>query len=70
MGYADFDWGRDLDKRKSTTRKIFKIGDAPIHGSNKLQPLVVLSIKEAEFRAVSSGVREERSLRTLLEELG
>lgn len=35
--------------------------------SNKLQPIVVFFIKEAENRAVSSGVREERWLRTLLE---
>ena len=25
--YVDSDWGRDLDKRKSTTRMIFKTGE-------------------------------------------
>lgn len=70
MGYVDFDWGRDLDKRKSTIRMIFKIGDAPIHWSNKLQLIVVLSITEAEYRAVSNGAREDKWLRTLLEKLG
>lgn len=35
-GYVNVDWGKDLDKRKSTTCMLFKIGVTSLHWSRKL----------------------------------
>ena len=47
-GYADANWGTDIDSRKSTTGYLFKLGNALISWNTKLQPTVALSSCEAE----------------------
>jgi hypothetical protein len=48
--YADADFGRDFDTRRSTGGIMYKIGTAPIAASSKLQPTVSRSTAEAEYR--------------------
>lgn len=70
QGFVDSDWGRDLDKRRSTSSLLHKVGEVPLHWSNKLQPIVVLSTTETEYNALSDGAIEIMSLRTMMIELG
>jgi len=48
-GYTGADWGGDLDKRKSTSRYAFLLGNGVISWSSKKQTCVALPTMEAEF---------------------
>jgi len=69
MGYANADWVRDLDRRRSTIGLLFKLGWNSIVWSSKLQPIVALSMMEAEYKALVDGVREVVWLRKIAIEL-
>jgi hypothetical protein len=43
--YVDSGYGRDLNTRQSTLGILYKIGDALIAWSNKLQPIILSIIK-------------------------
>ncbi|KAK2435997.1 hypothetical protein QL285_021017 [Trifolium repens] len=51
VGYTDSDWAGDLETRKSTSGYVFHLGTGEILWSSKKQPVVVLSIAEAEYIA-------------------
>jgi len=52
QGYADADWGRDLDTRRSTTVAISsKCMEEQLLGKSRWQPTVALSTTEAEYMA-------------------
>jgi hypothetical protein len=68
-GYTDSDWAGDTSTCKSTSGYLFLGAGAPIAwGSNK-QPIVALSICEAEYVAASDVSREVTWLRNLLAEI-
>ncbi|KAK2989710.1 hypothetical protein RJ640_030203 [Escallonia rubra] len=67
--YFDSDWAGDLDDRKSTTGFVFYMGDTAFTWSSKKQPIVTLSICEAEYVAATSCVCQAIWLRFLLREL-
>lgn len=69
-GYTDADYGGDLDTRKSRSGYIFLMNESPITWISKRQSVVALSTTEAEYIALSLGVREVIWLRRLLDELG
>jgi len=48
-GYVDTDLTGDIDSRKSTTGLIYTVGNTTICWALKLQKIVSLSIKEAEY---------------------
>ncbi|XP_019462984.1 PREDICTED: uncharacterized protein LOC109361914 [Lupinus angustifolius] len=51
IGFSDANWCGDKSDRKSTTRYLFKLGDAPISWCPKKQDVVALSSCEAEYIA-------------------
>ncbi|KAJ4723526.1 Retrovirus-related Pol polyprotein from transposon TNT 1-94 [Melia azedarach] len=69
VGYSDSDWAGDTDDRKSTTGFVFFMGDTAFTWLSKKQPIVTLSICEAEYVAVTSCVCHAIWLRNLLKEL-
>jgi hypothetical protein len=70
MGYADADWGGDLDERKSTSGYIFLLNNGVISWSSKKQSCISLSTMEAEFVAFSAAVQEAVCFRKFLNHLG
>lgn len=64
--YADADWGRDMDTRRSTSGIIHRIGDSLIDWSSRLQPTVSLSTIEAEYRVLTDASKDVIYLRRLL----
>lgn len=50
-GFADANWGADLDTRRSTTGFVFDIGSGAISWSSKRQTTVAISTCEAEYQA-------------------
>ncbi|XP_052734060.1 secreted RxLR effector protein 161-like [Vigna angularis] len=49
IGYADFDYGANHVERKSTSRNIFFLNEAPISWCSKKQSVVALSSCEEEY---------------------
>jgi hypothetical protein len=50
--YADADWGRDLDTRRSISGILNKLGNSSIFWVSKMQPIVSLFTTEAEYRTL------------------
>ncbi|CAO2820846.1 unnamed protein product [Amaranthus hypochondriacus] len=69
-GFVDSDYAGDLDRRRSTTGYMFKIHGAPVSWRSYLQATVALSTTEAEYMAMTEGVKEALWLRGLLDDLG
>ncbi|KAA0047102.1 Copia protein [Cucumis melo var. makuwa] len=53
-GYYDNDWAGDTNDRKSTSGYVFFIDNTAFTWSSKKQPIVTLSICEAEYVAAAS----------------
>jgi hypothetical protein len=70
MGYADADWGGDLDERKSTSGYIFLLNNGVISWSSKKQNCISLSTMKAEFMAFSVALQEAVWFRRFLNHLG
>src|SRR5436190_24260335 len=58
VGYADADWGRDLDSQRSTTGFIVLLNDAIVAWKSCKQPTVALSTMEAEAMALTDVAKE------------
>jgi hypothetical protein len=69
-GFADADYGSNLIDRKSTTGYIFLFCGGPISWQSRKQPTVALSTMEAEYMALSDGIRELLSRMYYITELG
>lgn len=70
VGYTDADFARDVVTRRSTTGYVFRIGNGAITWRSQRQPTVALSTTEAEFMAISDGIKESIWLRQLLKDIG
>lgn len=57
-GFVDSDHAGDLDRCRSATGYVFKIHGAPVSWRSMLQATVALSTTEAEYMAVTEGVKE------------
>ena len=68
-GYADADWGGDLDTRRLTTGYIFKVYGGVVAWKRCRQNTVALSTTEAEIMASSEATRQAIWLRQLLSDL-
>ncbi|KAK3037025.1 hypothetical protein RJ639_031599 [Escallonia herrerae] len=68
VGYCDSDWASDKDDQKSTTGFVFYMGNSAFTWNSKKQPIVTLSICEAEYVAATC-VCHAIWLRSLLMEL-
>jgi len=69
LGYADADWGDDLDTRRSTTGYVFKVYGGTVAWKSRRQPTVALSTTEAEYMASADAARQAIWLRLLLDGL-
>jgi hypothetical protein len=69
LTFTDADWAGDLDSCRSTSGILYKLGNAPIAWSSKLQQSVSLSSTEAEYRVLSEATRSITYLRRLFQEL-
>jgi hypothetical protein len=64
-GYADANWGSDLETRRSTTGYLFMVHGSLVSWCSKRQATVALSSAEAEYMSVSSAAQEAIWLREL-----
>ncbi len=70
IAYADADWGKDLDTRRSRSGYAIYLLNSLIIWSSKLQSSTALSSTEAEYIALATCARITIWLRTLLAEMG
>jgi hypothetical protein len=70
VGYADADWARDIDSRRSTTGYVFMLGSYPVTWKSKLQVTPALSTMEAELMAITAANQEAQWIRKLLNDIG
>ena len=69
-GWADANWGGDLETRRSTTGYLFKVGPSIITWKSQRQATVALSTAEAEYMALCAATQEAVWLRNLLADFG
>ena len=69
VGYNDSDWAENSNGRKSTTGFVFFMGDTAFTQLSKKQPIVTLSMFEAEYVAAIACTYHAIWLRNLLKEL-
>ena len=69
-GFVDLDFACDLDMRRSTSGFVFTLAGGAISWMSKLQEIVALSTKEAEYIAASHACKEAIWLKGLLGEIG
>ncbi|RVW63763.1 Retrovirus-related Pol polyprotein from transposon TNT 1-94 [Vitis vinifera] len=70
IGYVDFDYAGDLDKRRSTTGYIFILFGGPVSLKSQLQSIAALSTTEAEYIVATEAMKEPLWLQGLVKELG
>nr|GEY61384.1 retrovirus-related Pol polyprotein from transposon TNT 1-94 [Tanacetum cinerariifolium] len=58
VGYADFNYGADLVKRRSLTCFIFTLFGCAVSWKSTLQPTVTLPMTEAEYMSMTEGIKE------------
>ena len=69
-GFSDSDYSTDLDKRRSVTGDVFKVGGNTISWRSCLQHVVALSTIEVEYMALSEATKKGLWLREFCGELG
>lgn len=69
-GYVDSDFAKDLDQGRSTTGYLFMVLGNIVSWKSQLQPVVALSTTEAEFIALTEGVKEALWLKGFVHDLG
>ena len=70
VGYADADFARDIDDRKSTSGYIFMYGNSCISWYSGKQKCVSVSTSNAEYISLGIAIREALFLQQLFKELG
>ena len=69
-GYVDADMAGDRDNKRSTTRYLFTVGGTTINWVSKLQNIVALSTREAEYVTTTKASKEMIWLQWFMDELG
>ncbi|OUC47837.1 integrase core domain protein, partial [Trichinella nativa] len=76
IAFCDSDWAGDADSRRSTVGYIMTFCNGPITWSSRVQKTIALSTHdrrrsvEAEYMALTEGVKEVKWIRQLLMDLG
>jgi hypothetical protein len=70
LGYADADWGGDLDTRRSTTGYVFKTFGSVVAWKSRRQATVALSTTEAEYMSSADCARQAIWLQLWLQGAG
>lgn len=66
VGYADADWGSNIDDRRSYTGFAFKLSNASVSWDSRKQRTVAMSSTEAEYMSLSDSTKEAIHLRRFL----
>ncbi|KMQ82746.1 retrovirus-related pol polyprotein from transposon tnt 1-94, partial [Lasius niger] len=66
VGFADADWGADVDHRRSYTGYVFQMANTAISWMSRKQKSVAMSSTEAEYVALSEAAKEAVHLRAFL----
>lgn len=69
IGFSDTDWGGDLNDRHSTTGNVFLLAGGAVSWLSMKQPVIALSISEAEYMALSLAAQEATWLQKLFADL-
>ena len=69
VGYADADYGGDVDSRRSTTGYVFLVYGGAASWSSRLQPTVAASTVEAEYMSAAGAAKEALWFRKLCGDL-
>lgn len=69
FGFVDSDYAKDIDNRRSISGYVFTLGGCAISWKAQLQSTVALSTTEAEYMAVTEGLKEAIWLKGLFGEL-
>jgi hypothetical protein len=69
IGNTDAEWGSDVSDRKSISGYVFYLGSCPISWKSTKQKAVAGSSTEAEYMALSHGVKEGLWISTLMKQL-
>jgi len=69
-GFFDSDWAGNPNDRRSTSGYAFNLGSGVVSWSNKKQPTISLSSREAEYKALTDATCEAIWLRRILEDVG
>ena len=67
--FADADWRRDFDTRRSTLGILYKLKDTTVHWTSKLQELVLLSSTEAKYPVLSEATAGILHLQKVFDDL-
>jgi hypothetical protein len=70
VGYADADFGNDIDSSRSMTGYVFTINGSALSWKSKRQSIVATSTCEAEYAAGATAAMELKWLRSLFQDLG
>lgn len=70
VGFADADWGSDMDDRRSTSGYVFQVYGSTVSWTTRKQATISLSSTEAEYVSLSQASCEAIWLRNLLTEFG
>ncbi|XP_053958679.1 uncharacterized protein LOC128863506 [Anastrepha ludens] len=68
-GFADADWGSNIDDRRSYTGFTFKLANGAISWESRKQRTVAMSSTEAEYMALSDSTKEAIHLKRLVREI-
>lgn len=66
IGYVDFDYAGDLDKRRSLTGYVFTLPGSATSWKETLQSIIALSTTKAEYIAITKAVKEALWLQGLV----
>lgn len=69
VGYADADWGANIDDRRSYTGYVFSFANAAVSWESRKQRTIAMSSTEAEYMALSESTKEAIHLRRFLSEI-
>ncbi|KAI3818026.1 hypothetical protein L1987_11828 [Smallanthus sonchifolius] len=70
QSYVDSDFAKDYDRGRSINGYVFQVFDGVVSWKASLQHVVALPTTEAEFIALTKGVKEAMWLKSFLTELG
>jgi hypothetical protein len=56
-GFCDFDWGNDINIRRSTSRHVFFLGGANVSWASTKQAIIFLSFIEVEYMACTQATK-------------
>ena len=68
--FGDSDWAGDRCTCKSTPSGVLQVGDHPVKSWASTQPIIALSVGEAELYATNKAAAQALGLQSLLEDLG